>query len=278
MIKNIYYDIMTMLKICNYRTFLYKINSKPKKMGNKIVILGTSPEASNYFEHRENFLEYDLMTVNNFPLDEERFMEYKPRYHCMVHPGLFGEGAFLLDAEEKRKRLKKFWDIMQKVDWPLYIVTYGGNHLPINNANIKLIWITPISYNNESTCFQKWCFNNNLCVSLSHNVTTVGIQFAEIFGYSEIALFGITLNRMKDFVVNDKNQLLIKEKHFYGAGESVIANDTYLRQLKAEYYTFWGFEECNNLALEKNIKIVNYSPNSFLQCFEKRKIDNTIKI
>lgn len=271
-IKNIYYNLMTILRICKHKTFLYRINTKPKKMGHRIVILGNSPDADIYFKHREEFLEYDLLTVNNFPLDEKKFMEYKPKYHCMVHPGMFDEGKFLFNEEKNREELKKVWEILKRVDWPLYIITYAGNKLPINNNNIRLIWLAPIQYRNESTDFQKWCFYNNLCLSASQNVATAGIQFAEIFGYSEIALFGITLNRIRTFFVNEKNQLLITDSHFYGIEEDSVANDTYLRQLRAEYNMFWGFEECKNLALSRDITVINYSPESFVQCFEKKKL------
>ena len=272
-LKDLFYNTLTLLKICRYKTFLYCKNTKPKKIGEKIVILGNAPEADLYFKNRDKFQDYDLLTVNFFPLDVERFKEYKPKVHCLVDPRFF-EQSIYESMEHAKERVPRLWSILNSIDWDMYLVIEGNRSIPISNPKIHVIRISSPRYRNDSTRFQKWCFFNNLCTPMWHNVVTVGIQFAEIFGYNNIALFGVLLDWTKYYSVNEKNQLILRQNYFYGSYGDILINDTYLRQLRSIVDTFWGFEECSKLAIEKGIAITNYTLNSFLQCFSKKDIEN----
>lgn len=264
-LKNAYYNLNTIRKIIKQRTFLYNSNTKPEKLGEKIVILGNSPEADSYFLNRNDFSDYDLLTVNFFPLDGERFVQYRPKYHCLLDPGFFNSSL----VPYQKVRVIKLWEILDEVDWNLNLIVDGSVEIPIKNKHIHIIRMAKVSYYNSSTRFQKWCLYRNLCISMAHNVATIGILFAIIFGYRDIALFGMNMDWMKDMSVNKNNQLICTDRHYYGVQKGIVKEDTYLGQLNATVKTFWGFEECSRLAAFKGIKIINYNPESYLQCFEK---------
>ena len=266
LIKPIFYNLITLYAIVKNISFLYRENTRPKKMGEKIVILGNSPDVEMYLNKTDRFLDYDLLVVNFFPLQEGIFFGLKPRYLCLMDPIFFFKELSTNDCI-KNKVLSLF-AVLEKVTWGLTLIIPAGSTIHVKNPKIEFINLSRAIYMNSTTDFQARCFYKNYILPISHNVASSALMFAEIFGYNQIALIGVNLDWMKSYAVDKDNVLWLEDTHFYGSNRRV-KDDSYLGQLKATFYTFWGFNEASILAQFSKIKIVNYSPNSFLQMFKK---------
>lgn len=263
-----YYNFISWIKIIQKGRLFHRLSTKPTKLGDKLVILGNSSDASLFFENRDLFNDYDLLTVNWFPLKGDLFFSLKPKYICFKDPAFFSTKIETLDKENS---LGDLITVLNKVDWDLSIVLPEGKTMMVTNNYIHYIWLSDASYSNESTKLQRKWFYKNYILPRSCNVASSALFFSEIFGYEEIALIGINLDWMKEYEVNEKNELWVRDTHFYG-NKKIKRRDTYLKQLWMTAYTFQGFEEANKMANDKKIKIINYSPKSYLQMFEKREI------
>ena len=98
------------------------------------------------------------------------------------------------------------------------------------------------------------------------------LYFAEMFGYKEIALFGVEQNWLQTLVVDENNMLYTRCEHFYGKENSLPVSSSYESEMLDVILAFKGFSAAAKLADCKNIDIVNYAYDSYLQCFKKCKL------
>lgn len=107
------------------------------------------------------------------------------------------------------------------------------------------------------------------------NVSILGLYVALQLGYKEIYLHGCDLNILGTVQMNVDNQWFVNDDHCYGEKENVV---------NASKYTLGFCLECDARA-HKNLgilrkyadacgaEIINMSPNSWVECFRKFRIE-----
>lgn len=267
-----------------YNTMLYDVQNiihgtkptKPEVMGNKIVVLGNGPSQDLFLENRNDFEGYDVLCVNSFPqYNEKDFFSIKPRFYCAVDSMLTNESV-----ARKTGRLDEYTEIrriFEIVNWKMSIITWNGIDFGIENSNIDVIKI------NRNVCMdipyprREKLYRKNRAMIVTESVAVPAVFFAIIFGFQDIALFGIDHDDFKEIAFDDSNELYINTWHAYnkekpdcckirGGGEHFMYEvfEGYAKVFKA-------YVECRKLADSVNCHIVNYNYKSYVDAFEKSK-------
>lgn len=253
--------------------------TKPRIMGDKIVVLGNGKSQQLFWDNIDRFIGYDILCVNSFICREkELFFKYKPKYYCAVDGVIFSE-------EKARKsggrNVEDYYDIrkvLESVTWKMYIVTFDIYDMDIKNKNIEFIKINQSNtqYIGKSV---KSLYKKNLATIGAESVAVTALFFSVVFGYKQIALFGVDHDNFKGLVNNINNEILMETWHSYdtnkpeylkirgGFGEQYI-------YLLFEGYTalFKSYLLVAELAKEMNAKILNYNIDSYIDAFDKVKL------
>lgn len=246
-------------------------STKVSTLGKNIAILGNGPSNRIFKEHYEEFKDYDLCVVNFYPIKSDDFFTFKPRYLCMIDPGLFNietKREVVGDIKELANDVNNLMDVLNKVDWKLNIIVQGNKEMPIHNNNITYIRLAGANDDKFKSKFSLWLYKKNRLVMSSQNVINFAISFAEIFGYSKIALFGLEQNFLQTLVVDESNNLYFDVQHFY-KNKALELKASYLSEIKDVVNSLEEFKKEAEIAEMLGIDICNYTPNSYVQYFRK---------
>ena len=242
--------------------------TRPDCFGDKIVILGNGPSRTLYDENREKFYGFDILCVNFFPEKNEKlFCMYKPRYICLVDPAFFPNNEGMLSD-----KTNKVWKILKEADWPIKVVTFVRYKGFVTEKGLKCISLSDYGSNKFDVDIIKLHYFKNHFTTQGNTVVNFAIDFSLIFGYKEIALFGIESDWLQNLTVDKDNTVWINETHDYGT-KKVISQFNMLQWLISTKNMFSAYYMEKDLAGIANCKVKNYCLNSYVDCFDKVEID-----
>lgn len=258
----------------------FNTDVKKKKQEKACVILGNGPSLNKLIKEQSDFLKNkDLVSVNLFP-NTPLFSELKPKIHVISAPDFWRYDSKPLYFEMRKTH---FESMAKKTDWPLEFYTPAPSRkfpewkeMVQNNKNIsaKYYNYTPVE---GLSCFSHWAYRNNLGMPRPHNVLVPAIMIAINLGYSEIYLWGADHSWLPLISVDDNNHALIDNKHFYDEGsskpEQMNKPGSEYRKLheilKKLMYSFESYFVIKKYAERQGAKIINGTPNSYIDAFER---------
>lgn len=240
----------------------------------KVFLAGNGPSLSktDLLKVKENG--FEILCVNYFPSNDERFWVLKPKYLCLMDPSFF-LGAASVNVDQNNK----LFETLGKVEWDLTIVTSKGRRLPVSNNYIKYEWITPFSFINEHvTRFRYFMYHNNLANCGNQNVAIAALYFLISKGVKDIYISGVDITDYKQYSVNKDNDVIKEEKHYYGSGNKINFVEKGLLQ-KGEFFkmfewyaaTFKEFNLASKYAEKSNIRVINTSMESYVDAFKREE-------
>lgn len=265
----------------NQLLFTNKI-TRPKKMGNKILLLATAPCVSDFFEYesvREQFKDYDLAFINYmiYYSQEEVFL-YKPKYFILID-AIFYDDEFFKDKLYNPEK-KKVVDVLERIDWECYVVTSVFADFGIKNEHVKFIRLSCFtsSYKKSTrTLFQKNYLNTEI-----FNVVQGALYFAITFQYKKIAVLGCTYKNLEMFMDVDGLHIL-EHNHYYDLTkkEIIITNEEldkretgYIENLDRRAHIsskiLWDLKK---YAMDMKAEVVNYSEGSMVDSIRMGKLN-----
>ena len=273
-------SILTTLKVI-IRSNLF-IAKKGKQSGKSCLILGNGPSLKNVLaNHVDDLKNQTLWCVNNFP-NTEYFKQVKPSYFLFVASGYYKPETIKHEQETRDKIIKK---LVEDTDWNLVIYCPNEarknkkfiNYLAENpNLEVRFFNKTPIE---GLAVLNRFFFRKRLGMPRPHNVLIPTIMVAIQEGFDKICLLGADHSWLPLLSVNDKNEALINQKHFYqdkkeSNGQMYQnAKPRRLHQILEKFmYSFKAYFELRDFADSKGVKIYNCTPNSFIDAFERKKI------
>ena len=279
--NNLGEGLLSLIKVTLLSKWFVKI--KETQQDNSCVLLGNGPSLNKTIDQYKSFLnDKDLICVNHFPISDY-YELLKPRYFMTSAPDLW-----LDDIDEKfviaSNRL--FKAIAEKTIWNLDLyIPYEAkkyyrwrNHLK-DNKSINIIY-----YNNVAVegwrCFRHFFFKRNIGMPRPHNIMIPSIFNAINLGYKRIYLWGVDHSWLKDISVDENNNALINQKHFYDYDSS---KETTLDKkgkgarklyeiLHKFMLAFKGYFILREYAEWRNVKIINQTKGSFIDAFERGEI------
>ena len=271
-------DIIKFIRPLGLITFVKKFRYDVKLLNkkNNIIIVGNGPSATQFFDevskHRDNF---DLCTVN-FAILTKSFFDVRPEYLVLADP------LFFTHLEDER--VKNVLATITKVNWKLTIlIPYSKDKsfrkVVERNINVQLMFFSGICWDAKSI-IGRWLRMRLYCLGLLspriQNVIVACIFCSIHLGYREIKLYGVEHSWIKDIVVNEKNEVCLVDRHYYGTEKKPWKKDEFNtfkmdEILNTLAYTFKSYWELNELAKAKNVRIVNMTKESFIDAFEREK-------
>lgn len=264
-------------------TGILKIKNKIRKK--KCIILGNGPSLNQSLSiYKSTFDDYDLICVNNFA-SSPFYEEIKPAYYILAAHIFFYE-EHKLSQKYINSRNEIFHHIETKTTWDLTIMFpfMAKKSSFLSSFLMKNKNITPVFFN--TTPIEGIPFVNHLFFRKGfgsprpHNVLIPAIMNSIYLGYSEIYIVGADHSWLPEISVNEQNEALVHQKHFYDENESkpdkmedYINRPRRLHEIIHKFYlSFKGYWEIQKYATSKNIKIYNASELSMIDAFERKKL------
>ncbi len=247
------------------------------------ILIGNGPSVSEALskinDYRENKL---LICVNHFPTTNY-YEQLKPSVYITSAPDLW-----LDDIDEKFiKQSNYLFDQMaEKTNWPLQLFIpfeskqFGRWKKPLlKNQNISIHY-----YNNTPIEGWKWLnhflFRENWGMPRPHNVMIPSIFLSINSGLKKIYLIGADHSWLPEISVTEDNQVLLHQKHFYdeatSKAQSLDKRGKGQRKLHEILHKFMlafkGYFELKAYAESKGVKILNATPNSYIDAFERVRL------
>ncbi len=282
-IENFYLSVLSLIKILFLSRFFIGKFKGLRKNDLECTILANGPSLSESRTNAEFLNHKTFMGVNFFP-ETEMFDKLQPQYLVIAAPELWLE-----DVEEKFKENSRhlFETISTKVNWEMILFMPVGARKfkewkkkveDNNNILIKYFNATPIEGYNF---FMHTMFKLNLGMPRPHNVLIPSLMLTINMGFKKIYLLGADHSWLKEISVNNKNQVLINQKHFYDENTSVAkpmnkrgkGTRKMHEVLLKFYYSFYSYFVIKEYAEKKNVEIINSTPASFIDAFERASIN-----
>lgn len=267
-----------LLKLGNpYAPYKYKKSYDENK---KLAILANGPSLKNVLERietDEEFLNTDFSVMNYFATDR-LFKIIKPKFYSLADPMFFKKDS------RYEKVMNLFETLNKEVDWPmtLYIpnsVSYKGflEYSKLRNPYITIIPVWHL-FSNSPTIVKNFFFKKGLSSPHFITVALLSVYGGINSGYKYINLYGADMTFFDSLYVNENNQLCNVYSHFYDDKKEykrVTFDDA--QPCKISYYIkgisrmFIGYDELAEYAKYTGTTIINCSPISLLDCFQRNK-------
>lgn len=256
--------------------------------GKKLLILATGKSANEYWDNQGNqveFEDYDILIMNRsiYKMEAQIFKK-RPKYFAACDPIYWGAGSVAVSKELIADTYQRTKTVLEKIDWECYLVTTIHERFNLKNKNIHIIRLNASAYHsNSKICYQ--LYKNNFCSPSIKNVGQLAIYFGITFGYKELALIGMDFDFFKNLFCDENCLCGLYAEHQYDRldGKRVeahlsqekygsISNSVLAKYLLNISDTFVSYGILSMYAETMSSKIINYSTESMIDCYEKKRM------
>ena len=252
--------------------FVYSKGANNEKI---IHVLGNGPSLNKSLKMIKD--EDDVIMVNYSPLSSV-FFSIKPKYLCLSDHSFFEKTTM----EEDEKRKKEMFELLKKVSWNLNIVipTYLKSKAPkIVNEKVRFKYVNTVPLNWDVNTFRFFLYKKNLSIPWLHNVMIMGLYVALQKGYKKILLHGVDSDFFKRIEINENNEILVVDDHFYDSEKRNLNKEAFHGFTKGKLYKllsdqsvmFRSFVDIENYSKYLGSSIINVSPGSMIDAFERER-------
>ena len=247
-----------------------------------INILGTGPSMKDSIPYLMMHKESHIMALNDFAYSDF-YAQITPRYYMLIDPVYWLKEVH----EEGVKERDRLFDCLNtKTKWriDLFIPSTGykiglvQNKLRMN----KNISVRPINVTQATPRYSKFYFyllDHNLTIP-TQNVLATALVVAILLGYKKIGLHGAEHSWTENMRVNEDNILCTVNRHFYDEPEIlrpwVGTNGKPMEISTLLFYlsnTFKSYKVIDRYAKQKRVRIINYTPKSYIDAFERGSLE-----
>lgn len=285
LLRNFFSDLsLSILSLIKILIVSKPVNKLPCKRKEECIILGNGPSLKDSLNIcGDKTADFDLICVNFFA-ETDLYEKLKPRYY-VLNPREFFLPVVIDSLMISRKKL--FEKIRDNTTWEMFLFIPAQirryrqmTDIVRQNKNITIQYYnqTPIEgFRYLSHLF----FGMRLGMPRPHNVIIPSLMLAIGMKYRNIWLFGAEHSWLKEITVDDSNNVLVNQKHFYdensakaetmrGAGDRKRKLHEVLEKF---LLSFKGYHIIQDYSRKKDIKIFNSTPGSFIDAFEKKTLN-----
>jgi hypothetical protein len=250
----------------------------------KCVILANGPSLNNSISDDKEYLtDSDLVCVNSFPLTDY-YTELKPETYIFAAPEYWKDNMLPI-YEELRENI--FSAISEKTDWELTIFApFGFKHNKsalskiASNEFVNIVYFNTVPIEGMDL-ISDFFISRRLGMPRPHNVLVPALITTINSGYKDITILGADHSWLNELSVNDDNEALVNQKHFYD-NESSESKVMYkldkgqrprkLHEILEKFvYAFKSYHYIERFARSRNVTIWNATPDSFIDAFERKQ-------
>ena len=251
-------------------------------------VLGNGPSLNESLKNQFDFIrQTEMVCVNNFA-HADIFLRLHPQNYVISDPNYFVFNEQTTDRNDIRQTLSVF---LEQVNWPmtLYVPHFAkGSYLlqKIEQGNPQ---ITVVYFNYTVVRgFQwliYWLYAKGMGMPQAQTVIIAALTLMINRKFDTIYLFGADTSWHEQIRLNDQNQLLIKQIHFYDKPKDVTHQPVYVdaqrqrtfsmaSQFLSLHKVFRGYEVLRDYADHQHVTILNASAKSYIDAFERHQLVN----
>lgn len=266
-------DCVTVLK---QMVYVFSLLIQPRRTkfqensGRDVLVLANGPSVKEVDLDKVLASVDDVVCMNWFGLQEEKFKQVKPNYYCLVDAIFFG------DAEVYSEKRDELFRVFSSIDWDITFICPCGMTLPIENPHFNYVWVNNnVFYGERLIKLAQFLYKRNLASLGMETVALCPLSYFISTKARRIYLLGIDMSEFKGYVINEKNEIYLETKHFYGT--SRMRADGVGGFNKGEFYKLFAsyqkmFEQfyyAQKYAQAQGVEVRNLSLESFVDVFEK---------
>lgn len=274
-------SLATLIKVL----LLSKSNEKPPvPKHNELVILGNGPSLKDFLTYHRKFLKDKASLAVNHFADSDTFVEIQPDYYLINVPEFWTDNV---DDDVRQRRDKLVKNIIEKTQWQMTLFLGVGakksklwQDISKQNKQINIYYLNPTPVAGYAW-FRHFCYRKQCGMPRPHNVLIPSLLMSINMQFGKIFITGADHNWMKELFVADDNTVYLTQKHFYDlqtARPDVMKKTGKGKRKMHEIlikfvHSFAGYFDINNYAKSQNVRIINITPDSFIDAFERMKLD-----
>ncbi len=240
--------------------------------------MGNGPSLSATIQNGKDFFNDKLLFSVNFAAKSPYFAELKPDFHILADPAFFTEP----------KHYGIFETMAAQIQWPLILFLPTSarkikswqryKQVLEANPNIRIAYFNMTKINGP-LWFIDAATLKGLGGPAPRNVMIPAIILSIRMQSPNIYLAGADHSWIKDISVNENNEVLLNDKHFYdqnAQGNAVNYKAIKLSQILGSIcIALRSYEILNQIAQKHQQHIYNITPGSFIDAFERVSIFKT---
>lgn len=253
-------------------------------------VLGNGPSLTDSLANHPDFLSgTELICVNNFAHADD-FIQLQPSNYVVADPNYFVFTEHTTDRDDIRRTLLI---LSERVSWTmrLYVPHFAkGSYVvtTIERANplVRVVYFNPTVVRGFAR-FRHYMYATNLGMPQAQTVIVTALSLMINRGFREIFLFGADTSWHEQIRLDDQNQLLMKQLHFYDKPKDVAFVPVYSDAQRTQTFTmasqflslhkvFAGYEVVRDYANYKAVRILNASSKSYIDAFERVQLGQTV--
>ena len=278
---------MSILELFLYSTFKPYLSKIEVNHDSKLVIIGNGPSLNTDIpKYKFQLSKCTIGVVNDFALTE-MYDILMPKFYFLADSAYWlNECDINIDNVESRKKV--FERIKNNTTWGLtiFIPTYAFRTQILQKefTGFENINVCPMNTYNfiGFDSIKYFLYKRNLAMPQVQNVLVSSLFITINLGYKEIYVLGADHDWTKSLCVSTNNQVCTVETHFYDKEETNLkpwkktTGEQYMMHeiLSDLSKMFKGYFEVEKYARMKGANIYNSSDTTFIDVFERRKLDN----
>lgn len=260
----------------------------PAPQQTRCSVLGNGPSLNDSLaNHLDFLLETELIVVNGFALTDY-FTRLRPANYIIADPNAFT----FHDATTGREDLHQILQaLITQVDWSMRLFipnfakgSYFIQQIEKGNSRIELVYFNPTIIRGFNW-FCYWLYTANLGMPQAQTVIVTALFLMINRKFDEVFLFGADTSWHEQIRINDDNQLLIKQVHFYDKPKDVAFMPVYKDAHRTQTFTmasqflslhkvFRGYEVLREYADYRKVRVLNASSKSYIDALERVQLVN----
>ena len=173
-------------------------------------------------ENIDKLKDYDFCAVN-LSVNTELFFILKPKMLVMVD--------MIFWKQPELDKIKKAWNNIQRINWDIQVFLPYDFPNSMKNTFEKNKYVKVCRYANNcwdpethrAKQLKMWLYKKGLVSPNGTNVSIAAIYTSILNGYKEINLLGVEHSWMRDIKVNEKNEVILIDRHYYGDTEHILS-------------------------------------------------------
>lgn len=247
--------------------------SGSKDGGDTIIILGNGPSLNTAIaESADTLRRYPTLAVN-FAANAPQFADLKPDYYLLADPHFFNAAG---DANVGR-----LLENLNGIDFPMTLfvpATVRDKDVKFDNPMLTVRRFNAVGAEGFQW-LENFLFDHRLAMPRPRNVLIPSIMVAIWLGFKEIYLAGADHSWLRTLSVNDRNEVVSVQPHFYKEDDREKARvvSEYkgyrLHQIIYSFYVaFRSYFAIARYAAARGVSIYNSTPGSFIDAFPRRPL------
>lgn len=241
---------------------------------NQLIILGNGPSLRTNLDNDLDLLRSADTLAVNFAANTPEFSDIQPTYYLLADPHFF-------DKAGEDPNVGRLIENLNSITFPMTLFVPAGarkadSYFHNHNLTVKHFSFTAVE---GYTWFENAMMNSHRGMPRPRNVLIPSIMVGIWLGYKEIYLLGADHSWLKTLSVNDRNEVVSIQPHFYkeDSREQQRVNEVYVNRqlhevLESMMIAFKSYHRIREYADRCGTQIFNSTPGSMIDAFERASL------